>query len=48
MRTTGRPLLLHHPGVFLGEVLFAAPPGLPDDSFFISTPEFQAETRSSG
>ena len=32
-----------HPGVFLGEVLFAAPPGLPDDSFFISTPEFQAE-----
>ena len=32
-----------HPGVFLGEVLFAAPPGLPDDSFFISLPEFRAE-----
>jgi choline dehydrogenase-like flavoprotein len=31
-----------HPGVHLGEALFDGPPGLQDDSFFISTPEFRA------
>jgi choline dehydrogenase-like flavoprotein len=33
-----------HPGVFLGEVLFEGPtPGLPDDAFFVTLPEFRAE-----